>query len=156
MALTFREPEAADHDAIVAMVVSSFAPITWYRKLDARLGPLNGRAWDQRFEDRMRDALAGQYAVIGERDGRLASYASGKYDDRSRSAFLDLLAVAPGEQGGGLGRETLREFEKRMAEKGALYIHLECLTNNEPGNRLYESEGFFETARHIHWFKKIE
>ena len=155
MALTFREPEAADHDAIVIMVVRSFEPISWYRKLDARLEPLNGRTWEQRFADRMRDALAAQYVVIGERDGQLASCACGLYDDRSRAAFLDLLAVARGEQGAGLGRETLREFERRMTAKGALYLHLDCLTDNEPGNRLYESEGFFEAARQIRWFKKI-
>lgn len=155
MVLAFREPSAADHDAIVAMVVRSFEPISWYRKLDARLEPLNGRAWDRRLEDRVRDALARQYVIIGEREGRLATYASGEYDARSRAAFLELLAVTRGEQGAGLGRETLREFERRMVEKGALYLHLDCLTDNDAGNRLYESEGFFEAARQIRWFKKI-
>ena len=155
MSLTFREPEPADHDLLVAMVTLSFEPISWYRKLDARLEPLNGRPWDKRFEDRMRDALASQYVMIGEREGRLCSCACGVYDERSRSAFLDLLAVTPGEQGNGVGRETLREFERRMAAKGAKYLHLDCLVDNEPGNRLYQSEGFFEAARQIRWFKKI-
>ena len=42
-----------------------------------------------------------------------------------------------------------------MQQRGALYLHLDCLTYNEAGNRLYESEGFFEAARQIRWFKKI-
>jgi GNAT superfamily N-acetyltransferase len=155
MPLTFREPAPADHEAVIGMVVASFEPVSRYRRLDARLGPLNGRTWDQRFADRVRDALATQLVLIGEEGGRLASYASGSYDEPSRAAFLDLLAVAPGAQGGGLGRATLREFERRMRERGALYLHLDCLTYNEAGNRLYESEGFFEAARQIRWFKKI-
>jgi ribosomal protein S18 acetylase RimI-like enzyme len=153
--LAFREPTPTDHDALVAMVVESFEPISWYRKLDARLEPLNGRTWDLRFEDRLRDALATQYVLIGEDGGKAVTYASGTYDERSRAAFLDLLAVAKGAQGGGLGRAALREFERRMRGRGALYLHLDCLTDNDPGNRLYESEGFFEAARQIRWFKKI-
>src|SRR5690606_28113884 len=96
MPLTFREPTAADHDALLAMVVESFEPISWYRKLDARLEPLNGRPWNLRFEDRVRDALASQYVLIGEQDGAMATYTSGSYDERSRAAYVDLLAVAKG------------------------------------------------------------
>ncbi len=155
MPLTFREPTSADHDTVIAMVVESFEPISWYRKLDARIGPLNGRGWELRFEDRLRDALASQFVLLGESDGDLLTYASGTYDARSRAAFLDLLAVARGSQTGGLGRETLREFERRMHARGAQYLHLDCLTDNEGGNRLYASEGFFEAARQIRWFKKI-
>ena len=155
MPLKFREPTTDDHGAIVSMVVASFEAISWYRRLDARLEPLNGRTWDKRFEDRVRHALATQYALIGESDGRIQSYASGDYDEPSKAVFLDLLAVAPGTQRAGLGRETLREFERRMQRRGALYMHLDCLTYNEAGNRLYESEGYFEAARQIRWFKKI-
>lgn len=155
MPLIFREPTPADHDALIAMVVASFEPVSWYRRLDATLGPLNGRTWDKRFEDRVRDGLATQSACIGEDGGVIMTYAAGSYDERSRAAFLDLLAVAPGAQGKGLGRAALREFERRMQQRGALYLHLDCLTYNEAGNRLYESEGFFEAARQIRWFKKI-
>lgn len=155
MPLTFREPTPDDHDAVVALVVASFEAISWYRRLDASLEPLDGRTWDKRFEDRVRDALESQYVLIGEDEEGLRTYASGTYDERSKAAFLDLLAVAPGAQGKGRGRETLREFERRMQRRGALYLHLDCLTYNEAGNRLYESEGFFEAARQIRWFKKI-
>ena len=155
MALSYREPAPEDHAAVIAMVISSFEAISWYKRLDASLEPLNGRTWDKRFEDRVRHALATQHVLIGEDEGGLKSYASGSYDEPSRSVFLDLLGVAPGAQGGGLGRETLREFERRMAELGALYMHLDCLTWNDAGNRLYESEGYFEAARQIRWFKKI-
>ena len=155
MPLAFREPTPADHDAVIAMVVESFEPISWFRKLDSRLEPLNGRKWELRFEDRLRDALASQYVLIGESEGEALTYAGGTYDERSRAAYLDVLAVARRAQGGGLGRAALREFERRMRDRGALYLHLDCLTDNEPGNRLYQSEGFFEAARQIRWFKKI-
>ena len=153
---TFRGALApADHEAAIAMLIASFEAISWYRRLDARLEPLNGRTWDQRFADRVRDGLATQYALIGEDEGRIVTYASGLYDERSRAFFLDLLAVAPDAQRAGLGRAALREMERRMQERGALYMHLDCLTYNEAGNRLYESEGYFEAARQIRWFKKI-
>ena len=88
MPLNFREPTPADYDALIAMLVASFEPISWYRRLDATLGPLNGRTWDKRFEDRVRDGLKTQTAWIGEDGGAILTYTAGSYDERSRAAFL--------------------------------------------------------------------
>jgi hypothetical protein len=38
---------------------------------------------------------------------------------------------------------------------GCKYVNLDCLTDNDAGNALYDSEGFEEVARHIRWFKKL-
>jgi ribosomal protein S18 acetylase RimI-like enzyme len=49
----------------------------------------------------------------------------------------------------------LRATMGHLRERGASYVHLDCLTGNDNGNALYESEGFEEVARHIRWFRKI-
>ena len=49
----------------------------------------------------------------------------------------------------------LRGVIEHLKGVGIQYVHLDCLTDNEAGNALYESEGFEEVARHIRWFRKI-
>ena len=73
----------------------------------------------------------------------------------TRLAYVDLLAVDNRRQGKGYGRVALRAMLRLMKELGAEHVHLECLSDNDVGNRLYESEGFEEAARSIHWFLKI-
>jgi ribosomal protein S18 acetylase RimI-like enzyme len=154
-ALEFREPRPDEREAVVALVVESFEPITWYRKVDERFGPPNGRGWSERFDDRVRDALAAQSVLVGEAEGRLATFAAGTLDPRSRMAFLDLLAVARWAQGRGWGRAALGEFERRMAAGGAEVVHLDCLIDNVAGDALYRAEGYTEMARQIRWVKKL-
>jgi ribosomal protein S18 acetylase RimI-like enzyme len=42
-----------------------------------------------------------------------------------------------------------------MKNLGALYVNLDCLTDNDTANALYQAEGFEEVARHIRWFRAI-
>ena len=43
---------------------------------------------------------------------------------------------------GGLGQYFLNEIEKRLREKGCTVLQLNCLANNEIGNKLYTKSGF--------------
>ena len=155
MPLEFRPATPAEHPRIEAMVLESFEPVTWFKKLDARVGPLNGRDWRVRWQERLQHIFETEVILLGESNGELVAMSSGTLDRPNALAYIDLLAVAPGLQGRGYGREMLRGMMQHMKSLGALYVHLDCLTDNDKGNALYRAEGFEEVACHIRWFRRI-
>ena len=155
MPLTCRLPAAAEYPRIEAMIIESFEPITWARKLDARTGPLNGRDWRARWHWRMQHIFATQIILVGEADGEIVAAATGTLDRDCALGYIDLLGVDRRFQGHGYGREMLRGMIAHLKELGALYVNLDCLSDNDTANALYEAEGFEEVARHIRWFRRI-
>jgi ribosomal protein S18 acetylase RimI-like enzyme len=155
MPLAFRLAEPSDHPRIESLVIESFEPITWFKTLDERIGPLNGRDWRTRWQSRMRDIFETQIILVGETGGEIAAMSSGKLDTETALAYIDLLAVGAGLQGQGYGREMLREMMQHMKSLGAHYVYLDCLTDNVRGNGLYRAEGFEEVARQVRWFRKL-
>jgi ribosomal protein S18 acetylase RimI-like enzyme len=154
MPLEFRLAVPSEYPRIEEMVIESFAPITWFRKLDEKIGPLNGRDWRMRWRARMRDVFEKEIVLIGENE-EMVAMSSGTLDRENALAYIDLLAVDRRFQGGGYGRAMLRGMMRHMEEVGARYVHLDCLTDNDTANTLYRAEGFEEVARQIRWFRKI-
>ena len=105
--LETRLAQPADYEGLMKLVIDSFEPITWQKKLDARIGPLNGRDWRQRWQARLRNILATQIVLVGQCDGQLAAMASGTIDREAALGFIDVLCVGREFQGRGLGREML-------------------------------------------------
>jgi len=155
MALKFRLAAAPEHSRIEEMVIESFEPITWLKKLDARIGPLNGRGWRTRWQARMRRVFETEIVLVGESDGGLAAMSSGTFDRDDALAYIDLLAVDRRFQGRGYGREMLQGMMQHMKGLGAQYVNLDCLTDNDTANALYRAEGFEEVARQVRWFRRI-
>jgi len=155
MPLDFRLAEPSEQQKIEDMVIDSFEPITWYKKLDDRIGPLNGRSWRSRWQARMRHAFETQIVLVGKTGGEIAAMASGTFDPDDALGFVDLLAVDRRFHRRGYGREMLRGMMQHMKSLGAQYISLDCLTTNDPANALYRAEGFEEVARQIRWFRRL-
>ena len=155
MLLHFRPAEARDYQKIQDMVIESFEPITWFKKLDARIGPLNGRDWRMRWEARMRQVFDKQIVLVGETGDGVAAMSSGTIDQDAALAYIDLLAVDRRFHRRGYGKEMLRGMMRHMQDSGAQYVYLDCLTDNDAANTLYRAEGFGEIARQIRWFRKI-
>lgn len=155
MPLKFRAATPADHPRLEAMIIASFEPITWARKADERFGPLNGMDWRRRWQLRLANVFATQHILVAEQDGEIVAMASGSIEEPTRLGFIDLLAVDPRFQGRGYGRAMLRAMLEYFKSRGCEHAHLECLVDNQTGNRLYQSEGFVEVARSIRWFIKI-
>lgn len=155
MALIFRLATPADYQPLEELVLAAFEPITWLKKADERFGPLNGRDWRARWKTRFFNIFETQIVLIGEDQGEIVAIASGTIDRLSKLGYIDLLGIAQRHQGKGYGREMLRGMLRHLKEQGAVHAHLECLTTNEVGNKLYRSEGWEEVAHSIRWFIKI-
>ena len=155
MALQFRLAQPSDHDYLERMTIESFERITYFKKVDARFGPLNGVDWTQRWQAKFRKAFRTETVLVGESEGQMVALAMGWIEEEMRLAFLDVLGVDDAHQGKGYGREMLRGFKEYAKQQGAEHIHLDCLVSNEGANCLYQAEGFEEMAREIHWYAKL-
>jgi len=153
--LQIRPAAPADFSRIESMVIESFAPITWARKLDQEFGPLNGLDWRARWSLRLGKIFQEQIVLVGEADGGLAAMSSSALERKSALAYIDLLAVERQRQRHGYGRYMLRGTIRHLEQMGAKYVNLDCLTDNDHANELYRGEGFREVARHIRWFREI-
>ena len=155
MPLEFRLAAPPDHPRLEEMVIESFEPITWFKKLDARVGPLNGRDWRTRWQSRMRRVFETEIVLVGESSGEMVAMSSGTVDRDDALAYIDLLAVDRRFQGRGHGREMLRGMMQHVKGLGAQYVNLDCLTDNDTANALYRAEGFEEVGRQVRWFRRI-
>jgi ribosomal protein S18 acetylase RimI-like enzyme len=155
MDIQIRAATPSDFPALEELVISCFEPITWQKKLDEKIGPLNGLDWRERWRLRLAKIFATQEVLVGEVDGELAAMASGTVDRDAALGFIDVLGVGKDFQGRGLGRQMLRGMLSHLKSLGCQYVNLDCLTDNDAGNALYRSEGFEETARHIRWFRRL-
>lgn len=153
--LHFRLATEADHAKLRAMIIDSFEPITWFKKLDERFGPLNGCDWRMRWNARLDKVFASQLILVGETGGEVVAVATGTVDGAAKLGYVDLLGVDQGHQHKGYGRAMLRGMLDYFRELGMEQAHLECLTDNTRGNALYGSEGWEIVSTSHHWFTKL-
>ncbi|MBI4906646.1 MAG: GNAT family N-acetyltransferase [Acidobacteria bacterium] len=154
-ALSFRLARPDEFDALRPIIIDSFEPITWYKKVDDLFGPLNGLNWYARWQLRLDKVLATQIILVGEQNTEIAAVATGTYTESTRLGFVDLLAVALPHQGKGLGRDMLRGMLDHLRSLGAQHAHLDCLTDNDRGNALYAAEGWTNVTSSNHWLIKL-
>ncbi len=155
MRLRFRPAQVHERQRIQDMVIESFEPITWFKKLEARFGRLNGQDWRMRWQSRMNKVFETQIVLVGDTDEGIVAMSSGTIDQDAALAYIDLLAVDRRWHHLGYGREMLHGMMDHMRGLGAQFVYLDCLTDNDNANALYASEGFTEVGRQIHWFRKL-
>src|SRR5690348_2632179 len=93
MRLRFHPAQVHERQKIQEMVIDSFEPITWFKKLEARFGPLNGQDWRMRWQSRMNKVFETQIILVGESDEGIVAMSSGTLDQDAALAYIDLLAV---------------------------------------------------------------
>src|ERR1700731_923790 len=93
MPLEVRLAVAPDYQKIENMGFEILEPITWFKKLDDRIGPLNGRDWRMRWKDRLRHVFETQIVLVGKSSGETAAMSSGTLNHDDALAYIDLLAV---------------------------------------------------------------
>ena len=148
-AMNFRLARPEDYPTIEPLIIDSFEPISAYVDVEAKMGPFNGHGWRSRWQNRIRKAFDTQIVLVGEERGEVVAYASGVIDEAEKLALLDILAVDRRHHGKGYGRSMLRAYLDHVKQLGAQAVNLECLSDNNAGNSLYESEGFKDVFRTV-------
>lgn len=85
--------------------------------------------------------------VVGDAD----SFALGRVI--AGEAELLTLATAPATQGQGKGRDTLRAYHQVASTRGAQDGFLEVAETNRVAIRLYQSEGYSQTAKRPNYYR---
>jgi len=80
--------------------------------------------------------------LVAEQAGRLEGYVLVLFHGRTALARLYSMAVAPEQQGQGLGRELLRTAEATALDRGAAVMRLEVNPGNAAAVSLYRSVGY--------------
>lgn len=153
--MQFRIAAPAEFPRVEELVIASFEPITWFKKIDERFGPLNGCDWRERWHQRLEKVFATQIILAGEVDGEIAAVSTGTYEASPRLGFIDLLAVDQHYQGRGFGKLMLGGMVEHLRGLGARYVHLDCLMDNEKGMGLYARQGWAPVAGSMKWFLEI-
>ena len=154
--MTFRLSIEDDYARVEELALASFGNITWARRVDRVFGTPSGKDWRERWRLRMKSIFENQIILVAESGGKMIGFCTGTLDEPTRWAYIDIIGVDPALQGKGAGRRLLRAMMKLLEERGARHLHLDCLVENDAGNRLYRSEGFVEMARHIRWFIELK
>jgi ribosomal-protein-alanine acetyltransferase len=80
--------------------------------------------------------------MVAERAGQVIGYVLVLFHGRTALARLYSMAVAPEEQGEGIGRGLLRAAETAALDSGAAVMRLEVNPDNAPAVALYRSVGY--------------
>lgn len=122
----------ADAVALHALDAASFAGAPDYEPMSAqafREGHLEGHDIDR------------ELTCIAERDGRIVGFALVRRWEAEDQGHIDVLAVAPEEQRGGIGTALLSAAFDRIKRAGLADAALGVATTNPDALRLYERMG---------------
>ncbi|MGA8113880.1 MAG: GNAT family N-acetyltransferase [Actinocatenispora sp.] len=148
MTTSIRALETGDIDTVVEFslrawrpVFESFAQVLGSR-IHQRLYPDWLTSQAKAVEDTCRDPDA--HVWVAQDDGRPVGFVAVVYHDNPRRGEIDMLAVDPDHQRGGLGVALTSYAVDRIGEAGAVLV--EIGTGGDPGHaparRTYEKAGF--------------
>ena len=142
--LAFRTAVEADVPALTALVHSAYrgdsSRAGWTTEADL----LEGQRTDhEAVGDVVRDP--GGLMLVGERGGEIVACC--QLEHKGTHAYFGMLAVRPGLQGGGVGREVLAEAERRARELwGATEMQMLVIRQREELTAWYVRRGYARTG----------
>lgn len=143
--LTFRHAVEADIPALTALVESAYrgeaSRAGWTTEADL----LEGQRTDPEGVGAVvRDPKS--IMLVVERDGG-GLVACCQLEHRGTEAYFGMFAVAPGLQGGGVGRAVLAEAERTVREHwGATQMRMQVIRQRESLIAWYERRGYTRTG----------
>ncbi len=140
--VTFRAARSADVPAVVALVQAAYrgdsSRAGWTTEADLLEG--------QRADPAMVEAaIADTHVLVAELDGEIVGCC--QLERREGYGYFGMFAVAPGRQGGGLGRAVLAEAERIARDEwGAGELRMTVIVQRRDLIGWYERRGFARTG----------
>src|SRR5262249_36327056 len=99
------------------------------------------RPWNDPRKDIARKLrVQREWFLVAEEDGAIVGSVMAGYD--GHRGWVNYLAVAPSQQGTGLGRELMDEVERLLGDAGCPKINLQVRGTNEQAIGFYERIGY--------------
>ena len=137
-AIRLADGRSTDLSAVMAIMNSAFSPRfgeAWTRSQCAGILP-----------------MAGVSLVLAHEGGHERPVGFSLFRTVADEAELLLLAVDPGHQGRGIGRQLLGQFVERARAAGARRVHLEVRDGN-PAVQMYRRAGFQPAGRRPDYYR---
>jgi len=153
---TYRED---DRTRLHEITAASFQDASIHGMLERLYGPLRGTTWAERKCVEIDADIAHEaegVLVVEDDDGTVVGYITTTTDETSGIGRIPNLAVAPGQQGRGIGKALINAALDRLDQAGMELVKIETLATNETGQALYPRFGFQELVRQIHYIMRTE
>lgn len=140
------------------ITVEAFDGVSIDQGIERSLGLVNGRDWKWRKarhldEDVDRDP---EGVFVIEDAGRIVGFISTWRDREAGIGHIPNLAFIPEYRGRGLGRELIEYALDHFRRSGLTHAKIETLEQNAVGKHLYQSLGFEEVARQVHFISALD
>lgn len=155
---SIRPFHAADLPVLQEMTAEAFDGVSIDQGMEREFGLIAGHDWRWRkmrhvSDDAQRDPAGIVVAV--DTGGAIVGYISTWCDHEAGIGHIPNLVTKAGHRGRGIGRLLLRHALDRFRAAGLSHARIETLVQNEVGRTLYESVGFREIARQIHFAMRL-
>ncbi len=135
------------------MTVEAFDGVSIDQGIEREFGPVNGHDWRWRKARHIDEDVAreSEGIFVAELDGRVIGYITTWQDREASMGHIPNLAFVPEMRGKGMGRRLIEFALEHFRNSGLSHARIETLVQNDIGNHLYQSIGFREVARQIHF-----
>ena len=99
MSLKTRVAGDDEFDRVFDLLVESFEPVSYWKTIDERYGPLNGKDWRERWRGTLGEIQEKETLIVGEVENRLVAFATRKVDPETRLGDISVVAVRSGIRG---------------------------------------------------------
>ena len=148
----------SDLDRLKQITTICFEKVSIDRNIETEFGLVGGRDWRWRKTRHIDADVAGANAdgvFVYELEGEVIGYLTTRIDEDSSIGWIPNMAVIPGHQGKGIGRDIIQAALDYMRERGMECAKIETLEQNPIGSRFYPSAGFREVGRQIHYLMRL-
>ncbi|MDA1012923.1 MAG: GNAT family N-acetyltransferase [Planctomycetota bacterium] len=153
LSLKIRGYQAGDLPIIRRITADAFDGVSIDQRIEQRYGLINGHDWKWRKARHVDADVAfdPDSVFIAEVDGQIVGVISTRVDLDAGIGMIPNIAFLPDYRGRGLGRKLIEFALARFRKLGLTHARIETLAHNDVGNHLYESIGFQEVVRQIHF-----
>lgn len=147
-----------DLPTLKAITVAAFDGVSIDQGMERLFGTINGCDWQWRKARHLDEDAAREPEgiFVAELDGRIVGYVSTWQDCEAGIGHIPNLAVAAECRGHGLGRKLIEYVLDHFRRCGLTHAKIETLAQNAVGEHLYQSLGFREVARQIHFVADLQ
>ena len=147
-----------DLPTLKAITVVAFDGVSIDQGIEHLFGTINGHGWQWRKARHLDDDTAREPdgIFVAELEGRIVGYISTWLDREAGIGHIPNLAIVAESRGHGLGRKLIEHALEHFRRCGLTHAKIETLEQNEVGQHLYQSLGFHEVARQIHFVADLQ
>jgi ribosomal protein S18 acetylase RimI-like enzyme len=155
--MQIREYQPSDLPVLKAITTEAFDGVSIDGGIEQLYGPIAGHDWRWRKARHLDDDAARDRRgiFVAEEGGQVIGYITTWQDQPAGIGHIPNIAIHRDFRGQGLGRLLIEHALAHFRRSGLSHAKIETLVHNEVGQHLYESLGFREVARQIHFVAEL-